>query len=527
MAAVSKIDSNVTGLRIAKESTIGVLPGTPIWYPLEPNSYGDFGGNVTTVARETINDARSRQKGVTTDVEASGNLESDMTQDSLEHLWEGLFYAGYAKKAERFNNHTEDSVITLVDATTQDFTFTTGDVFRAGDLVFASGFTNAGNNGLHLANTVSGATSLSVTSSLVDEAAPAALAKLVTVGYEFATGDATIVVSGTLPQIVSSAKDMTELGLTPGEFIYIGGDAADEKFFTAADNGWARVRSVSSTAITLDKTSAVMTADDGTDDNSGGTGQTIRIFFGRTVQNKVGSNIVRTTYQLERKLGAADDANPTHIQSEYLKGSCLNEMTINIPTAEKVTTETTFMSKDVEHRAGAASGSEALKSGTRPTLVSMEAFNSSSDVARIRLAGVSATDEFPTTLFSFVMEGSVSINNNNARNQALGTVGAFDYSAGTFEVSAEVTAYFQNVAALTSIRNNDDVTLDITMVKDNAGLAIDLPLLTLGGGLAQVELNEPVKLPLTADASQATSVDAAYTHTAKVCVFDYLPDAAE
>ena len=522
MADVSKIDSNVTGLRIAKESTIGVLPGTPVWYPLEPNSYGDFGGNVTTVARETINDARSRQKGVTTDVEASGNLESDLTQDSLEHLWEGLFYAAYAKKAERFNNHTAASVITDASESADDFTFTTGDVFRAGDLVFASGFTNAANNGLHLANDVSGATSLSVTSAVIDETPPA-LAKLVTVGYEFATGDATIVVSGTLPQIVSSAKDMTQLGLTPGEFIYIGGDAADEKFFTAADNGWARVRSVSATAITLDKTSAVMTADDGTDDNSGGTGQTIRIFFGRTVQNKTGSDIVRTTYQLERKLGACDDASPAQVQSEYLKGSCLNEMTLNIPTAEKVTTETTFMSKDVEHRTGAT----GVKSGTRPTLVSMEAFNSSSDVARIRLAGVSATDEFPTALFSFVMEGSVAINNNNARNQALGTVGAFDYSAGTFEVSAEVTAYFQNVAALTSIRNNDDVTLDITMVKDNAGLAIDLPLLTLGGGLAQVELNEPVKLPLTADASQATSVDSAYTHTAKVCVFDYLPDAAE
>lgn len=516
MATVSKIDSNVSGLRVAKESTIGVLPGTPVWYPLEPNSYGDFGGNITTVARETINDARSRQKGVTTDVEASGNFEADLTQDSLQHLWEGLFYAGYAKKAERFNNHTADSVITLVDATTQDFTFTTGDVFRAGDLVFASGFTNAGNNGLHLANTVSGATSLSVTSSLVDEAAPPALAKLVTVGFEFASGDAEIDVAGELPKLTATTKDLTELGITAGEFIYIGGDATDESFAQTANNGWARVRSVTANAVIFDKTSATMLSDDG-------DSKTIRIFFGRTIQNKTGSDIVRTTYQLERKLGAPDDASPSAIQSEYLKGSCLNEMTINIPTAEKVTTEMTFMSKDVEHRSGAT----GVKSGTRPTLVSMEAFNSGSDVARIRLAAVSSTDEFPTALFSFVMEGSISINNNNARNQALGTVGAFDYSAGTFEVSAEITAYFQNIAALSSIRNNDDVSLDITIVKDNSGLAIDLPLLTLGGGLAQVELNEPVKLPLTADAAQATSVDAAYTHTAKVCVFDYLPDAAE
>ena len=524
MAAVSKIDSNVTGLRVAKESSIGVLPGTDgadaVWYPLEPNSYGDFGGNITTVARETINDARSRQKGVTTDVEASGNFEADLTQDSLQHLWEGLFYAGYDVKNERFNDHTADSVITNVDAASDTFTVDTGTSFRSGDLVFASGFSNTENNGLHLADTGSDDEALVVTTALADEAAPLDLAKLVTVGFEFDSGDAVIDVTGALPKLTTTAKDMTELGISAGEFIYIGGDASDESFASSNDNGWARVRSVTANAMTFDKTAAAMTADSG-------TSKTIRIFFGRTVQNKTGADIVRTTYQLERKLGAPDDSNPTHIQSEYLKGSCLNEMTINIPTAEKITTETTFMAKDVEHRAGAASGSEALKAGTRPTLVSMEAFNSSSDVARIRLAPVSSTEEFPTALFSFVMEGSVSINNNNARNQALGTVGAFDYSAGTFEVSAEVTAYFQNVTALTSIRNNDDVSLDITIVKDNAGLAIDLPLLTLGGGLAQVELNEPVKLPLTADAAQATSVDSAYTHTAKVCVFDYLPDAAE
>jgi hypothetical protein len=71
------------------------------------------------------------------------------------------------------------------------------------------------------------------------------------------------------------------------------------------------------------------------------------------------------------------------------------------------------------------------------------------------------------------------------------------------------------------------VTLDLAIVQDNAGIFIDLPLLTLSGGLAQVELNEPVKLPLSVNAAQATTVDSAYTHTAKICVFDYLPDAAE
>lgn len=518
MAAVNKIDSNVTGLRIAKEDSYGTLPGTPVWYPFEPNSYGDFGGNVTTVARETINDSRSRLKGVTTDVESSGNFEADLTQNSLEQLFEGLMYAAYDKKAERFNSHGTTTAITDASASADDFTVASGDVFRAGDLVFASGFTKSGNNGLHVANDVSGATSLSVTTALEDETPPE-LAKLVTVGFEFDSGDAQIEDDGAFASLTttpSTGKDLTELGISAGEFIYIGGDASDEKFATAGNNGWARVRSVSTNSMTLDKASAAMADDTG-------SGKTIRIFFGRTVQNKTGSDISRTSYQLERTLGAPDDASASQIQSEYITGAILNEFTLNLPTSDKVTTEMTFVGKDNEQRLG----STGVKSGTRPACVCKDAFNGSSHVTRFRLAPVSTTDEFPSATFAFVMEGSVSINNNNSRNQAIGTLGAFDSSAGTFEVSAEITAYFQNITALQSVRNNDDVTLDLAIVQDNAGIFIDLPLLTLSGGLAQVELNEPVKLPLSVNAAQATTVDSAYTHTAKICVFDYLPDAAE
>lgn len=510
MVQVNKIDSNVTGLSYAEEESIGVLPVTPVWYPLEPNSYNDFGGQLTTLARNPINPSRQRKKGVITDLDAAGGFNTDLTQTNLQDILQGFFFADLRRKAEV-------SGFSAVDATDDAYDKASGlDVFEAGDLVFASGFTNAGNNGLKRVDTVTSST-VEVTTDLVAETPPAS-AKLVAVGFQFGSGEVEIDVSGTFPALsrASGAKDFTDFGIIPGEWIYVGGDIAASAFAETENNGWKRVRSVTATDIVFDKSAETMVTD-------AGTSKTIQLFFGRVLKNELNTDIVRRTYQLERLLGAPDTAQPTQIQSEYLVGAVPNELTLNVDTADKITVDLSFVATDHEQRTGAT----GKKSGTRVALVEADAFNTSSDFSRIKMGLASNTDEAVTPLFAYVTQMSLAINNNVSPNKAIGTLGAFDVTAGTFQVSGNVTAYFSNVTAVSAVRNNSDVTFDFAIMRSNAGMVVDVPLVALGDGRLNVEQDQPITLPLTMDAATAAKLDSTLDYTLLMVFFDYLPTAAD
>jgi len=101
-------------------------------------------------------------------------------------------------------------------------------------------------------------------------------------------------------------------------------------------------------------------------------------------------------------------------------------------------------------------------------------------------------------------------------------LGAFDTSAGTFEVGGSMTAYFADVAAVQAVRNNEDITLDLILVKDNKGLLFDVPLLALGDGRLSVEQDKAIELPLETNAAES-----AFGYTLLFQSFAYLPDRAE
>ena len=96
-----KIDSNDTGLRVAIEECLKQLPdpaASVVWHPVEPNSYGDFGGTISTVARDPINPSRQRRKGVVTDLEAAAGITVDFTNDGSLHFMQGFLFAEAREK---------------------------------------------------------------------------------------------------------------------------------------------------------------------------------------------------------------------------------------------------------------------------------------------------------------------------------------------------------------------------------------------------------------------------------------------
>lgn len=518
MAQVNKIDSNITGLAYAEEARIGLLPGeggtagTPTWYRLNPNSYDDFGGELTTVAPNPINPSRQRRKGVITDLEASGGFNHNLTYHNLTDLMQGFFFADIRRKGVQ--------AVTAVDTApvgSDEYEMTDTSGFLVGSLIKGLGFDNSLNNGVHVVTAVNANVSVAVAdAALVAEASPPAGALVNVVGFQAAAGDLDVVVSGDLPVITSTSLNFTTLGIVPGQWIYIGGDTAGHGFANAVNNGFKRVRRVTANALTLDKSFEAMVAE-------ASTTETVRLFFGDVLRNETGTLIKRRTYQLERTLGAPDDAAPAQIQSEVIKGAVANEFKLNIPSADLLNVDMSFMGTDNEQRTGA----QGPKQSSVKIFPAADEYNTSSDVGRIRMSIVSGVDEAPSPLFAYVTEADITINNNITMNKAVGVLGAFDITAGTFEVSGSLTAYFSTVVATQQVRSNASVTLDISFIKDNTGLIFDLPLISLGNGRLDVEIDEPIMLPLDSNAATGEDISPDLNHTVLVTYFNYLPDAAE
>lgn len=485
----------------------------PVWHVLEPNSYSDFGSTINTVARNPIKPNRQRRKGTVTGVDASAGINHDLTFNSTTDLMQGFCFALAREKPTTTPLNAADREVTGVGAGYEfdnaDGAFATPT--GAALIVHASGFSASGNNGVKVTTAVTGS---GVTAAgLTAEASPPEFAAVRAVGAVFASGDLSITMNGGLVRLNTVNGDFTSGGenynFILGEWLFLGGDGVNDRF--ANNVGFARISAIDEAGglyLEFDKVSWPAPVAES------GAGKTIHLYYGTVIRSEPDpADIVRGSLQLERTLG--QDADGT--MSEYIIGAVPNELTLNIAQEDKATVDISFIACDAEHRTGA----QGLKAGDRPLLEAFDAFNTSSDFYRIKMASVSNVDAAPVPLFAYCTDMSMAINNNGSANKAVGSLSAIDISNGDFEVSGEVTAYFANIASVQAVRNNADITIDAILVKDNKGLLFDIPLLGLGNGRLNVEKDQAITLPLETNAAESK-----FGHTLLFQSFEYLPNIA-
>jgi hypothetical protein len=500
--------TNNLAVACAIEASIGTLPGTPLWVKLEPNTVGAYGAEITTVPRNPISNTRQQRKGSVTDLDSSVEFEGDLTKHHVLTFIEGFVFAQRASATvmERVQAGADYDTLAAV-AATDNFTHSAlSAALVAGTLIFARGFTNAANNGLHEVDALGTTTSTITTSNLVNETPTTASGARFDVCGRRITDltwtDATKIIG-------SAGTDLTTLGLTVGQKIRVGSDV------NAFTNGQlvGRISAIAAASITLTKVENL-----GASTLSGGGDQasdTVDLLYGPYVRNVAvdHADFIERSFQFEVVYNNLQNPDGTGDEYEYAVGNLCNELSLNLPGQDKATMSFGFIGTNSDDITTSRKGNTA----NAVSAVQTGAFNTSSDFARLNLWDASEND-----LGTCFKNLTLTIGNEVSPEKCLGTLGASFMNTGNLTVSLEAELLFTDSALAQAIKDNDTVQFDVLLKNDDGAIDIDIPSLTLGGGARSFPVNESIQISVTGTAFQ----DPTLGTSIGVTEFPYFPAVA-
>ena len=482
---MSRILTNNINLAYSVEASLGVLEGSPVWADVEPNGIGSYGADISTVARNPISKNRQRQKGTITNIESAVEFDSDLTLSALQDFVEGF----------AFSSFQGNSSIAATAVTATGFTVASGATAFAPDgaLIRVTGAVDPASNGLFQTGTNAIDTEIVVAGLGATETTGIAIE---VVGFRTATGDLDVTVSGSTTTLTSTVLDFTTLPILAGQAVYIGGFNTANQFGTTAvpiSSGLARVVSIAANAMVVDKEALTFTTE-------ANTTKDVDLFFGKFVRNVPTdhAHFLERSYQFELELPGLDSGGAT--MYEYAVGNLANEISLELPITDKASLSVGFVGQDANPPVAAGSRATNAESATSPSQTT--AFNTSADIARLRVDQVDGTGL--TTDFKSL---SLTINNNASPENVLGTTGAKFINAGNLEIGFEAELLFTESGVADAIRNNTTVSMDFRMSNDNGTAIFDIPSLTLGGGGKSYPVNETVTISTTGEAFADTTLN--------------------
>jgi hypothetical protein len=493
-----------TNLAVADETTLGTL-ATSGWFNLQPNSYGDVGSSIKKIPRQPISKNRQRQKPIVVDLDSGVPFQADCTKDLLDKFLQGIFNAAVKHSGGTGLSLFRPTAVVDGGASPDEFTVAASGALQASTLIFTRGFTNAANNGLKNVVATSTATAIKVaTGTLVAEASAPANATLDVVGYQGASGEIGLDASGNLTG--SGATNFTTMGLSPGQWIWIGGALGGAFVFAnTAYRGFARIKTITATLLTLERRTWVVGAADT------GAGKTIQIFFSRWCRNVAidHADHLKTSYSFE--ITYPDLGGVGVKKYEQPVGNLMDEWVWNLSLTDKSVVDLAFIGTNTPD----PTATQATGASTALNPQTQVAVSTATDLPRMR---IEKTDE--SGRFTDFKSLKVTFKNNVTPEKQLGTLGASIMQLGDFEVELEADVIFTSSDVIERIRDNATVQFDVAMRNGDFGALVDIMSMSIDEGDRNFQTNMSVTIKSKCTGFQ----DAVLGSTAGVSVFGYLPN---
>ncbi|HEU4727687.1 MAG TPA: phage tail tube protein [Kofleriaceae bacterium] len=501
MSSFPVVKAESVSLLAALESTLGVQP-TSGWQTLEPNADGisEFYPKLTKVSPSPLTKLRQKNASAIVDLSASPKLTLDLTKDHTDRFIEGAMLA----KAKH-SGGTGLAYFTPTARTTTDYTVAASGALQAGTLMLARGFVNAANNGLFQVGASSTATAIKVSGG-VAETVSGYVATLEVAGFRGASGDIQIDVNG---DIISTVADFTTMGLTVGQWLWVGGTiGGGHDFATAAYRGFAKIKGpITATKIPLARRAwTVGSADTG-------TGKTIDLYWGRWLRTVAftDADYQEPTYNIELsylKLSAG-----TTDEYVYAAGNLIDEMQVTSPAQNLVTMDLSFVGTTI----GDPTVTRATGASTAAASLAIARYNTVNQQPYLRL--VKQSDE--TTVSDDIETWSMTLKNNVTPQKQQGTLGTKRDVVGKAEVDLTASVFLTQDDALKACSNNTALSFGAGFSNDDGGIFFDLPSVNCDNSPPKFPANGPVSLNLQLSAFR----DATGNYTIGVSLFPYLPSA--
>lgn len=504
-----RVVTNDTTLSYAEEASLGVLPGSPEWFELQPNSIRAFGITPATEQRTPIGQARARRKGIVTDLDSAVEFEADLTLFHLRQFIEAFLFS-QAVGADSFITSAATATGYTVPALSAGAAgrLTYGGA-AAKSLVYVRGFADDANNGLKpvTAAHAGGATEIKAAGNVAEVPAATTLVEVSVAGVRGAAGDIEVDANG---DIISTVLDFTTLGLVAGQVIHVGGIDVIHQFFNEENLGFVRLRTIAAHKLTIDKRDQDFVVDDGTDTGGGGAALAIDLLFGQFVRTVPMDHADYLEKSLQFELASPNLMTGPVDGYEYAIGNLANAMSISIPLTGKATVTFGFMGTNTTDPSSVrATNAATAKGGGQEA-----AFGSASDIARLRVQDV---DE--TGISTDFKSATFTLTNNVTAEKVIGNLGPKYLNVGMFEADIQNQMLFTNPEVIERIRCNETVGFDWALHNADGGAVFDLPAGTLTGGGREYPANATVLVNDTF----AAYLDDAFGYTVGVSFFPVLP----